>query len=79
MKQDNFFYLYMQRILLDVSDPNKKIKYGDAKKKLARFRFKRKFVPIIFREMEAMDLLKKIDKRNLEIINCERCNCINVD
>lgn len=70
-------YLFVQRRLLNCSNERKQINYKDARIHITKSRIPKVLFPILIKEMEQLELIKKIDRYTIEIINDEKCR--NID
>ena len=71
MKKGSYFYLLTQKKLLDTSDERKEFKLNEARQVFLFLRIPKKVTGIILKEMEEMNLIKKINGRRFQIINCD--------
>ena len=73
MNNNLTFYLYLQKRLLDNSDKEKMIKQSDAKMKISNLRIPKKLIPFLLKDLENLELGKRISKFEFGIINWKRC------
>ena len=77
MEEDNpIFYLYLQKRLLDNSDSNKIIKQADANIRIKTMRIPKRLIPLLLKDMEKLNLGKRINKFEFGIVNYNKCNKI---
>jgi len=79
MKNQDSFYLYLQKRLLESTDEENIIEYKQAEKILLNIRISKPLVPILMRELNHLELIKRINRNKIEIINPDKSKKIIID
>ena len=73
MNQDLIFYLYAQKILLESLDADGTIDINRARTKITRMIIPKRLFPALFKEMEEMGMIERVNRYRLGISNKKMC------
>lgn len=76
MTQDLVFYLYAQKLLMELADEKNNVDLSEARTKIKRMVVPMNLFPVLFKEMERMGLIRRVDRYKVEIVNCRRCELL---
>jgi len=72
-ENDPCVYLWLQKKLLELTNIEKELRYHDAKTYLSYVRIPKSLYPIIMKELERLELIEKVNRWKIKVINCEKC------
>lgn len=78
MKDKPVFYLYIQKKLMECcKNPNKALDFNEVNFRLGNMRIPKILNPAIIKEMEKLELVERVNRYTLKIINCNEGNQLN--
>lgn len=77
MAHEPALYLYLQRKLLDKCDSNNQLHVKSAEWGMITLRIPKQLFPVLLKEMERLNLTKKVNRYKIEVVNCKACDKLN--